>query len=127
MDKKMKKTEAKRRGIVPIVEVEADADADADADVGVNEELDGACTAEAVDGTAGVGGVSWTECWEPVAVAMGSLDMWRSALRTYRRAACPQGSSLRRGQKCLYRCLRGRGRYHRSVSSARTDRPVSDF
>jgi hypothetical protein len=120
----MKKAKAKEIGIAPIAGV--DADAEADADVGVNEELGGSCTAQAGCGTAGVVGVSWIECLEPVAVG-SRQDMWQSALRTYLRAACPQGSSLRRGQKCLYRCLRGRGRYHRSVSSARTDRPVSDF
>lgn len=119
----MKNAETREMWVVLIVEVDADVGAGA----GVNEELDEPCTVKADGGTAGVGGVSWTECLEPVVVAMGShLDTWRSALRTYRRTACPQGSILRRGQKCLYRCLRGRGRYHRSVSSVLTDRPASD-
>jgi hypothetical protein len=70
-------------------------------------------------------GVSWTEWWVLVAVARGNcLRMKRSDPRV-RWATCPQDLSLPRGQKCLYRCLRGHGRYHRSVSSARIGRLVS--
>jgi hypothetical protein len=99
--------------------------ADVGARVDASEEVDGPYIVQVGGDTGGVEGVSWTECSVPAVVARSRLHMWKNELRTYPRAACPQGSILHRGQKCLYRCLRGRGRYHHSASSARTDRPVS--
>jgi hypothetical protein len=91
------------------------AGADADGLVGVP------CIARDDD----IEGVSWTGCSVLVAVARDSrLGMKKSDPRVHW-ATCPQGLTLPRGQKCLHRCLHGHGRYHRSVSSARTDRLVS--
>jgi hypothetical protein len=87
----------------------------------------GACAdaGEAVRSTETVGAwdAAWTGCSVPFAVAKGRRqDIEGTELQTC--SACPLGSTLH-GQKCLRRYHRGRGRYHRSVSSAPTDRPVS--
>lgn len=89
-----------------------------EARVGVG--VDEPCTAKADNAE----DESWIGCLGPFAAASCILRRQRIEHRT-QLAACPQGSILHRGQKCLYRCLRGRGRYHHSASSARTGTPVS--
>lgn len=74
--------------------------------------------------TVGAWGAASTGCSAPFAVAKDRRrDIVETVLQTD--SACPRGSTLH-GQKCLRRYHRGHGRYHRSVSSAPTDRPVSD-
>jgi hypothetical protein len=77
-------------------------------------------------GDGGAWDAASTECLELFVAAKGrQLDIGNNEIRTHL-VACPQGSTLLRGQKCQCHCRRGRGRYRRSVFSERTGRLVSD-
>jgi len=126
MNKKVERKPRLNRKRVRELRLTAD-NADAGAGAAYALEACGAGARDTAKGVVGVLGESSTVCSVLAAAAATGrhLDNRRmSELRTCWEA-CPQGSTLHRGQKCLCRCLL-RGSYHhgRFASSARTERLV---